>query len=331
MVRKKIIYTVAAISAAIILSVVFMANPIQKEESKPIRLGVENWIGFAPLYIADAKFFKENNLDVELVFYDTDYKDRFQDYVDGKLDGVAGVYADFLYRDAHRIHSKIVYVTDYSGTADVIIGNVSSVSELKGKKIGIEGIDTFSHFFVLKILEKADLGEKDVEFVIVPHSETMNALEEHKIDAGHTWDPIKTQLIKKGYKIIASATQTPGIITEVVGFTPTFVSNNPDKIQAFVNSLNQAEIYLNTNRDESVQIIAKAINATPDEVEKRFSDIHILNLQENIDAMKKSDDLKSLYGSGAYIGKLWLERGQIRNIPNFDELIEPKFINAINS
>jgi NitT/TauT family transport system substrate-binding protein len=303
-----------------------MTNSAQKHVDTPIRLGVENWIGFAPLYIADEKFFKENNVDVELVFYDTDYKDRFNDYVDGKLHGVAGVYADFIYHDAHGIHSKIVYVTDYSGTADVIIGNVSSVSELRGKKIGIEGIYTFSHFFVLNTLEKAGLGEKDVEFVIVPHSETMTALEENKIDAGHTWDPVKTQLVKKGYKIIASATQTPGIITEVVGFSPEFVSNNPAKIQAFVNSLNQAQVFLNTNNKESVQIVAKTLNTTTEDIEGRFSDVHILSLQENIVAMKKSDELKSLYGSGSYIGEIMLERGQIIRMPNFDELIEPKFV-----
>lgn len=328
--REKIIFSITVtLAIGIMVGAILTMNPLQPKSNRPLLIGIDDWIGFATLHIAEEKFFKENNVDVKLISNDKDYTDRFQAFADGELDGVAGVYVDFIYNNAHGVHSKIVYVNDYSGTGDIIIGNVSTVSELKGKKIGIEGINTFSHLFVLKALEESGLNEGDVEFVIVPHSETITAFEENKIQAAHTWDPVKTELIKKGYRVITTAKSTPGIITDVIGFNPEYVEKNPEKIQGVINSLNQASEFLNTHQDEAIQIVAKRLNTTSDDVKNRLVGSHILNLQENINAMKKSDNLDSLYGSGQYIGKKLLERGQISKAPNFDVLIEPRFIESV--
>ncbi len=328
--NNKIIFSIAVISViVIVVSAILMITPLQPKSNRPLLIGIDGWIGFATLHIAEEKFFKENNVDVKLILNDKDYTDRFQAFVDGELDGIAGVYTDFIYGEAHGVHSKIVYVNDYSGTGDAIVGNVSTVSELKGKKIGIEGINTFSHLFVLNVLEESGLNEGDVEFVIVPHSETIAAFEENKVQAAHAWDPVKTELIKKGYRIITTAKSTPGIITDVTGFNPEYVEKNPEKIQGVINSLNQANEFLNTHQDEAIQIVAKRLNTTSDDIKNRLAGSHILNLQENIHAMKKSDSLNSLYGSGQYIGEKLLERGQISRIPNFDILLEPKFIESV--
>lgn len=330
-ISKKYVSLIVVVVIVVIMSSILIINDVGRETKKPIRIGVEKWIGFAPLYIADEKFFKKNNVDVELVFYDVNYVDRFHDYADGKLDGLGGVYFDFIYNDAHYIKSKIVYVTDYSGKSDSIIGNVSSVSELRGKKIGIEGINTFSHFFVLKTLENSGMSEADVEFVIVPHSETVEIFKQNKIQAAHTWDPARTELIKKGYKIISSAEQNPGIITDLVGFRSQIVDSDPDKIQAIVNSLIEAEEFFDTNREESIQIIAKKLNTTTIDTEYRLSEIKILNLQENINSMKKTGDLRSLFISGKEITNHLLRQGQISKSPDFDVLIEPRFLNSFHT
>lgn len=65
-------------------------------------------------------------------------------------------------------------------------------------------------------------------------------------------------------------------------------------IQRFVKSLSQVSEFLKTNHDESVDIIAKRLNTTTDDVEKRLTEVQILDLQKNIIAMKDSDSLDSL-------------------------------------
>jgi NitT/TauT family transport system substrate-binding protein len=46
---------------------------------------------------------------------------------------------------------------------------------------------------------------------------------------------------------------------------------------------------------------------------------------------KKSNQTTSLYISGNYIAKFYAERGVISDYPNIDDIIEPKFVNALFS
>lgn len=72
---------------------------------------------------------------------------------------------------------KLVYHIDSSQSGDAVISKLKNLTELKGKKIGAEGINTFSHLFALKALEKAGLDEGNVEFVLVAGINTSAALE----------------------------------------------------------------------------------------------------------------------------------------------------------
>ena len=53
------------------------------------------------------------------------------------------------------------------------------------------------------------------------------------------------------------------------------------------------------------------------------------NLMENAEAMQKTDGSTSLHRSGEYIGRFFLNRGQLSQEPNMDEMIEPRFINKL--
>jgi ABC-type nitrate/sulfonate/bicarbonate transport system substrate-binding protein len=58
------------------------------------------------------------------------------------------------------VNSKLVWVIDNPGTTDTIIGPQNIImSDLRGKKIDIEGRSTFSHIFVPQALAKWGLYE----------------------------------------------------------------------------------------------------------------------------------------------------------------------------
>ena len=82
---------------------------------------------------------------------------------------------------------------DYSETGDVIIGSINSIEELKGKTIGVEGINTFSHIFALRTIESYGMSEGDVFFEIVLAQDVVKKIEDGTIQAGHTWEPTKSE------------------------------------------------------------------------------------------------------------------------------------------
>lgn len=123
---------------------------------EPIRLGVKVWAPDFFSYVAQEKgFFEKNNVNVELTLVQ-DYLEILSAYFDGNFDGMIPVYSDVIYQNSQGMNSRVVYAIDFSNTGDVIIGtgnnssSNSTLADVKGKKVSVEGINTFSHLFVLK-------------------------------------------------------------------------------------------------------------------------------------------------------------------------------------
>ena len=306
-------------------------TPKKAKEKTPIKIAINSWAGHAHAYIAKEKgYFEKNGARVELVF-DKNYTPCRQRYIDGKVDGIFGVYSDAILLSSEGISSRVVYVGDYCVSADVIVGKpeFKDLSGLKGKKVGIESVNTFSHLFVLAALEKSGVKEQEVRFEIVPAQEILKALEEGRIDAGHTWEPAKTAAIKKGYKVLAEAQYVPGLITDVLVFNARVIKKRPDEIKAIVKSLLEARDFLYAHKEEAIKIMAKNEDMSEAEMQEGVSGVHHPDLKENIRAMQKSDETYSLFGSGKIIADFYLKRGQLSSIPDLDKIIEPRFVEEL--
>ncbi|HZD35414.1 MAG TPA: hypothetical protein VE130_09440, partial [Nitrososphaeraceae archaeon] len=173
---------------------------------------------------------------------------------------------------------------------------------------------------------------KDVQFENIPGQDVLSALKSKEIDAGHTWGPTKFEALQSGYSTLTTAKDVEGTITDVLIFNSRIVESRPDDIQTIIESISHGKEYLDNNRENSSQILSDFYNMSREEVQDGFEGIQILSLNDNVEAMNKSlasSNMKSLYRSGATIANYLLDRGQIREIPNFDEIIDPRFVDAI--
>ncbi len=324
--KKNVLLTIV-LSSIIIVSGCTQVD--KKTEKSPIKIVLNAWPGYAHVFIAQEKgFFKRHNVEVELIFT-KEYPEAQKIFRNGDADGIAEVYTDTIFRNANDIPSKVIYVVDYSDTADVIIGKSDTLASLKGKTVGIERINSFSHIFVLRALENVGLYEGDVQFEIVPAPKVLDALEEGRIDAGHTWEPTKSAALKKGYTILATAGDVPGIITDVISLRSELIKERPKAVQSIFNALVEAQEYRDANWEEAIQIMAKAEGMSTEEMDSGLKEIKRLNLADNLKAMQKSENTTSLYGAGKIIADFYLDRGQINQVPNLDEIIEPRFANHL--
>jgi NitT/TauT family transport system substrate-binding protein len=306
-------------------------TPKKAKEKTPIKIGINVWPGIAHAYLAQEKgFFRKNAVEVELVFR-KEYSKTIEDYNNGRVHGNFEVFVDAILQDAGGIDSKVVYVPDYSETGDVIMGKpeLNSLLDLKGRKVSIEGINSFSHLFVLTALEKAGLKEAQIQFEIVPAQQVLKALEEGRIDAGHTWEPTKSAAIKKGFRIIAQAKDIPGMITDVLVFKAKVAKERPGEIKAIVKSLLEARDFLYAHKEEAIKIMAKNMDMSEAEMREGISGVYHPDLKENLRAMQKSDETSSLFGSGKKISDFYLNRGQLSCLPDLDKIIEPRFVEEL--
>ncbi|MEK0319311.1 MAG: ABC transporter substrate-binding protein, partial [Nitrosopumilus sp.] len=229
------------------------------------------------------------------------------------------------FRNTQGLPSKVVYLMDYSETGDVIVGSVNSIEELKGKTIGVEGINTFSHIFVLKTLELHGISEGDVFFEIVLAQDVVKKIEDGTIQAGHTWEPTKSEAIEKGYNVLANAGDFPYLVTDVLVFDKNIIEERPDDIQKIVQSMFEAQEYQKMHYNESIRIMAEAENVDEDAMLAGLEAVFMTDLEENIRVMDPAND-PTLKNAIEEISKFYMERGQISYQPTFDDIIEPKFV-----
>lgn len=277
------------------------------EKQQPIRLGVSDWPGWVAWYIGREKgFFKEANLDVELVWFNT-YTDSINALATGQLDANSQTLSDTLPLIDKGIPLKIVLVNDNSAGNDAIVvkDNIDSISSLKGKKVAVE-LGAISHFFLLYILDINGLKEKDINLINMTTQDAAVAMIEGRVDAAVLWEPWVTKVVdsKKG-KVLISSRETPGLIPDLLVAREDSLNKKKDEYLKLAVIWFKIVEFVKSNPEEASAIIAKVLNIDKEEVLKMMSGVKFFGAEENLSTMstEKSKGQMSLYESGNLINK----------------------------
>jgi NitT/TauT family transport system substrate-binding protein len=312
--------------ATVIIFVV--AHYFKPDKKQPLKISISSCPGTAHVFIAQQKgFFEKNGVEVELVLK-RNVTESSRMYRYGQVDGVFTLVPDVVIFNSEGIGTKIVYVVCSTHTVDAIVGRpeFDSLADLRGKKVGIEGVNTSSHVFVLKALEQAGVNESDIYFESVYVSDVLSALEQGRISAGHIWGVSISRALKGGYKVLCTAADVPGVTTHVLVFESKTVENRPRDIRAIVKSILEARDYMYKNMDEAIVIVSKALALDEEELLEGIGGVSHLDLKDNFEAMKKSEQMTSIYRHGAIAADFFWQKGQISRVPDFDGIVEPKFV-----
>ncbi len=272
------------------------------------------------------KLFEKYGVEVDLMLKPS-LNEVDQIYRKRQLDGLFSVLPNILILNTEGLPTQIVYIADYSDTGDVIFGQpeLTSLQDLRRKTVAFEGINTFSHLFVVKLLEHAGIKEGEFKGVNLSIPEILTALESGEVDAGHIFGPTQIQATNKGYKILAKAGDMPGIITDVLAFKTTVIKKRSKEIQGIVNAMSEARDFLYNQPDEALSIMAKATNMSVIEMETGIKGIYHPDLSEQISALKVDG---TLFDVGQQVTNFYFEKGQLPRLPNLKNIINGKFVQA---
>jgi len=267
----------------------------------PIKIGYSDWPGYTVLEVAKQKgWFKDAGLDVELVWFD--YLPSLDAFSANKIDAVCVVGSDALVTGASGGKSKIIALLDYSEGSDMIVGapGVSSIKDLKGKKIGIE-VTLVEHMLLLQALKDNGMKQSDVELVNTPTNDTPQVLGSGKVAAIGAWYPISGQALKAvaGSKPLFTSAQAKGLIYDVLAVNPTSYAKHKDDWSKIAGVYYKCVDYLKDSKtaDDAVKIMAAKVGANAEEYAKNIPGTHFLTLAEAKTAYKKGDGLDSIYGA----------------------------------
>ncbi len=148
---------------------------------------------------------------------------------------------------------------------------INSISDLKGKKIGVFDIGSDTDLAAKAAVERAGFDfQTDAEYVVLPAPAQEEALRTGQIDVATIVEPFYTQAMKKGGVVeVFDAITGPGMERDVqwVVFDSDFIDDNLAAVCAFLSDLEAATTWYNANLPQARTLfVEKQMTQSPLEV-----------------------------------------------------------------
>ncbi len=237
----------------------------------------------------------------------------------------------------------IVWQADWSRGGDAIVARrgITSVADLKGKKIAVAEL-TPSHSFLIWLLEAGGLSSSDVE--IVPQATAIDAAEVFKsqrVDAAVVWSPDDILALKAvpGSRVLESTRSAAYIIADVFMAKRQYLEKNRDKIAKVYEGWMKGAAEINSNaasRKKAASILAREFTErgtalTDAEAGEMIGNVRLTTHGDNLNFFGLANGYKGVTGNDLYseMSLKYTDLGYIEGrVPNWRQISYPTFVNG---
>lgn len=149
----------------------------------------------------------------------------------------------------------------YLSQAGVVLASskITSVKELKGKKVATFKGTTAHHLLILA-LKEAGLKPSDIELVNLALPDMNNALLRGDVDAAFLWEPLFSKLeLDHSIRVIRDGTKLKNAIA-VIEATDEFVAKRRPEAKAVLKAFQRGAAFIKRNPDEAAKLVAAELN-----------------------------------------------------------------------
>jgi NitT/TauT family transport system substrate-binding protein len=288
------------------------------------KLATQPWIGYGPWYIAQEKgFFKDRGLQVELVEFTTD-QDLNSGLAAGRFDGAnIATHTSIILRQA-GVDIKAVLLMDASYEADAIIAGsgITTIADLKGKQVAFEEGTTSDILLTYALLQNG-LTKADITPVPMPAADAGAAAVAGQVAAAVTYEPYISAALaqNKDYRIIYSAKEKPGLISDVLVFPASVLADKPDGVKGMLLAWQDAYDFLQANPDEGQKIIADAVGSDLEEFKTAWQGVKLYDLAGSKQMFQ--GEIEDTYKQ---IGQVLVASGGAESVPDPAEVFDASFL-----
>jgi NitT/TauT family transport system substrate-binding protein len=308
----------------------------QAGAARDLNLGVVNWIGYGPIYVAAANgYYRKYGPDVHLVTF-SDNSLMPGALQGSELDASALTYDQVIVADSRGLAQRVVMPIDYSVGGDAIVGSnaVRSLHDLKGHNVAYQP-GTTSEFLLGYALNSVGLSERDIRSVTSTPEGVPAMLASHAVDVGVTYEPnVSTVLNLEGgrrFHALLTSREARGMITDVLAVTEASIAHNPKMVEGLMRGTLDGLGFMRSNPQQAAAIIARVLEISPAEVTRQLALIENPDLAHLGDVFQKSDSLPSFYASGKIIGDMLLKSGQVKQLAPIDSTLDIRFVHALQA
>jgi NitT/TauT family transport system substrate-binding protein len=308
----------------------------QTGAARDLNLGVVNWIGYGPIYVAAANgYYRKYGPNVHLVTF-SDNSLMPGAVQGGELDASALTFDQVIIADCRGLTLKVVMPVDYSAGGDAIVASsaVRSLQDLKGHNVAYQP-GTTSEFLLGYALGTVGLSERDIRSVTSTPEGVPAMMASHAVEVGVTYEPnVSTVLNLDGgrrFHALLTSREARGMITDVFAVTDRTIAMNPKLIEGLMRGTLDGLTFMHSNPQQAAAIISKALEISPAEVTRQLQLIENPDLAHLGDVYQKSTALPSFYASGRIIGDLLLKSGQVKKLVPIESTLDIRFIQILQA
>ncbi|MGZ3408838.1 MAG: ABC transporter substrate-binding protein [Xanthobacteraceae bacterium] len=280
------------------------AGPAHPAETK-LKMMYTAVSGFTASYVAQEQgFFKKHGIDME--FIQTLSSGNNPPALVSNSVQVAGPTMPTLLQ-ANDSGLDLVVIANgavYPLEADILVARqgsgIKTPSDLKGKTVGVPGLNALLHFMLMRNLKQNGIDPKEVKYVEIGFPQAADALKSGQIDAYPAQAPFTARILQSGagYEVSNWLKSTPdGTITVVYATTRKWADDNKEIVKGLRDAMKEAVEFSKANRPEMYAAIAKYTKLPPAVVSSLAPpnlevDVSPMQIKFWIDLAKEQDAIK---------------------------------------
>lgn len=236
---------------------------MNSQDDGTITIGCQPSDHHAALYVAQAQQqYEKQGLKVKTVQFNNG-GDEMTALASGELDIAYVGTAPALSSIEKGVPAKIVGSAQQEGSAIVVAknSNITSVKDLKGKKVATLGEASIQNTLLKYALKQNGVNASDVEISAMKPANMNDALKSGKIDAMVNPEPYPTTAVMKGYgKILENSSEiVPGHPCCVIVASDDFIKNHPDQLSKILQIHENATNFINENPAAATKLLPSDI------------------------------------------------------------------------
>lgn len=297
--------------------------------AEPIRLGLDVWLGYGPLWVADEMgYFERHGVDVELKVIQLD-KGMRPALGNGDIDVAASPTNGLILEVNRGIDQKAFLILDTSLQADAILAgpDLERIADLRGKSIAYE-TGTTSDLLLGYALKANGMSFADIEAVPMAASEAGPALASGKVEVAVTYEPYISATLAKNdtIKVVYSAAEKPGLISDVLAAAPDWIKTHHEEVQGIIRAWNDAVKFVRESPGEGLRIMARAIDRPIEEIRPAFAGLRLYTVEENVEFLDGT-----FQATIADIGEIMqaIHPEEVKVIPSAEDLLSLDDLHAV--
>ena len=248
--------------------------------AQPLRVATLPWPGYESIHLAQSlNYFDPSRIRVLDLVNASQASNALRN---GTVDAALLTVDEVLLLLQDNVDIRIVLVMDVSNGADVVMArpNITTLQGLRGKRIGVE-TGAIGAIMFDAMLTAAKMRPADVQLVAMTVNEHAAAYRDKKVDAVVTFEPVRSQLLQQGARILFDSSQIPDRIFDVLAVRTEAMADHRQELFSLVAAHFKALDYLARQPQDAAVRLAPYLGVRADQVLSQFAGIKLLSLDEN--------------------------------------------------